>query len=372
MAKRNSKKSKSTPETLQSSAGTAVLDPTDLELEGAEPANPEPSDDVADETAPDSPAAPAADQVDNVPLAKGFEVYDVDVDAVKLGPARVPSDDAVADMVRQIRATGLLDPIVITEDYVCLSGNTRLMAYRQLKKKTIPARVAFDHKSGKVLVSESKDAAGPMVFQELTSNLGRSDMTPAEIAKVCEKAIKDGLVDSVKDLSARTGVPYPILQRSIAIHTRGSKKLIAALAAGTVALKTAETLLASSKDANQLDKTLDGLLKASDGEKVTGAEAKKATSRRSGRHGKPGRKKSLMGLGEEALKTSETGVTATLRRVDAGDYVLNLAVIVPAKVGTFAAFDLVREVQKQLAKLTKKDLQSELESVRKSLEDQAS
>lgn len=371
MAKRSktSKKSEPSPKqaATESGANTALLDPGDLELDGAEPANPGES---ADESTQAEPAAEAP--ADDVPLAKGFEVYDVDVDVVTLGPSRVPTDEMVADKVREIRAVGLIDPIVITEDYVCLAGNTRLLAYRQLKKKTIPARVAFNPKTGKNLVSTDKEAAGLMSFQSLTSNLGRVQPSPAEIAKVCEAILKDKTAESVKDIAARTGVSYKVLQRNVAVHTRGSKKLIAALASETISLNAAESLVANSKDVNQMDKTLDALVKAADGKAVTTDAVHKATSRRSGRHGKPGRKKTLLSLGEEALKTSETGVTGTLRRVDAGDYVVNIGIVVPAKCSTFAAFDLVREVQKQLNKLAKKDLQAELESARKSLEDQSS
>lgn len=393
MAKRNTKKSKpsnksKSPKAVAEAAGaTGVLEIEDLNLEGADAGTEETqtglsSDDgPGDDAEPANPETDAADQTvqdqggDDVPLARGFEVYDVDVDDLTLGDTRMPTDEAVAEMIAQIKANGLDQPVLMTKDYKVIDGNTRLLAYRKMGRKQIPCHVAFNSKTGAELSAADKEAAAAILFKGLAANVVRSDMTPNEIAERVEYALKNKLVETAKEFSIRSGIPYPVVQRSVAIHQRGSKKLHAALKEGKIAVVAASKLVAGEQTHTQLDKTLDMLMKASeDGNISTAAASKSASSsssRRSGRHGKAGRKKQMMVLGEEALKTSESGVTATLRRAAAGDYIVNVGVIVSAKTSSFKDFDLVREVQKQLTKLTKKDVQAELESIRSALEDQA-
>lgn len=100
----------------------------------------------------------------------------VPIDAIERDPAnRVPAPEAVADRADSIRAVGLLQPIVLRSltggRYQLMAGETRWLAFKSLRRLTIPARI-YKNQS-------EIDAA----MKALVENAQRSDLTPIERAK---------------------------------------------------------------------------------------------------------------------------------------------------------------------------------------------
>ncbi len=310
------------------------------------------------------PADDAGETETEVDYAQGFEVIEAPVDDLRLNGLRTPSDDAVSAMVKAIRAVGLQNPIVITSDGHVIAGNTRVMAYRAMKKKTIPARVAIDPKSGEQLDVKSAIAT----FATLSEQVSRTDLTSAELANGIDKMLKSGLAESIKDVSVKTGVPQSTLNRATAIYTKGTRQLQSAVEAGQITESAAEKLVSRCSSHAELNKTLETLAKQVDGKIDTGAVNRAAPSKRSGRHGKPGRKPSIAAMSSEALKTEETGLSGELRMVGKDDFVVEVTVAIPTgTVKTFSRFELIRKLQAAIAEVELSDWRTELESCRKRL-----
>lgn len=315
-------------------------------------------------------AAPAASDEIQSEYAEGYEVLDIPVDGLKLNTLRTPTDDDVDTLARSIRAVGLQDPIVITQDGLVADGNTRLMAFRKLKRATIPARIALDPKTGDPLTS--KDIMSR--FIGLAANLGRTDMTAEQIAKAAAALVEDGAVESMKDLSARTGINQSALTRATRIYESGSTKLLAAIRQGVIGTEAAYHLITNCRDQAHMDKALEAVIAAAGPKGGTQAAAKAVVpSKRSGRHakkGKAGRKPSIAVLSSEALATPETGATATLRKTAPDTFLISIAFAIDCgQVQTFAKFDLAKKVQAAMAKVDAKSLRSELELCRQQLTD---
>jgi len=395
MAKTTSKR-KSANEKSSKGGGTAVADADDdLDLGDVPGESAEASDDAPDlsdgpntgdeemaaaeeaeaksakgkgKSAAAGKAKAEADEVE-VQAAPGFEVVEVPTESLKMNKIRVPSEDAVAAMVRSIKAIKLQNPIVITEDGVVVSGNTRLLAYRKLGRKLIPARVGVNPSTGARLMAKDVET----VFAGLGENLSRTDLTLPELAKAADASVKAGHAENYKDFASKMGVPYAVVQRATSVFQHGSKKLMAALESNAIGVTAAEKLIGRCKDHGEMDKILGEIMAETDGKVPQKAVNSALRTRRSGRHkqkGKAGRKPTLVDLSGEVLKPDDTGLGMSLRLVDKDSFLIKVEVLIDAgKVDSFVRFDLAKRLQQQVAKVNPKDLNAELEACRKQLTD---
>lgn len=399
MAKQTSKRKSANEKSSKAGAAVAEADPEDDDLDldadtdtegGEEPeadadndADTEPDADAdgATEEEPEekpaaksgkgktakAPKAAEAEEEIEAEAAAGYEVVEVPVGSLKMNKLRVPSEDAVAAMVRSIKAIKLQNPIVITQDGVVVSGNTRLLAFRKLNRKTIPARVGVNPNTGERLLAKDVET----VFAGLGENLSRTDLTLTELAKAADASVKAGHAENYKDFAGKMGVPYATVQRATSVFQRGSKKLIAALESDAIGVTAAEKLIARCKDHGEMDKIITEIMAESDGKVPQKAVVGATRTRRAGRHkSKAGRKPTLVDLSGEVLKPDDTGLGASLKLVDKDSFLIAVEILIDAgKVDSFVRFDLAKRVQQQLAKVNPKDLNAELEACRKQLTD---
>ncbi len=89
------------------------------------------------------------------------------------------SDTDLDTLVASIRQVGLIQPIVINEDYELLSGYRRLMACKTLGWSEIEARV----------LSTDKDELKQLEI-EMQENKGRLSLTPEDYVRYREKKEK--------------------------------------------------------------------------------------------------------------------------------------------------------------------------------------
>ena len=114
------------------------------------------------------------------------------------------SEESITNLAQSISHEGLLYPILVMEipnqetivskrKYILIVGENRYRAFKQLKRKTIPARV----------VQYTEDSSKIMLIQ-LTENIQRKNLNPIELAESL-MAIKKNLKITLEILSQKVG-----------------------------------------------------------------------------------------------------------------------------------------------------------------------
>ncbi len=319
------------------------------------------------EVAAKAGAAPAVDQAPapdapQFEYTAGFEVFSVPVKKLKANASRKPKQEAVAGMAKSIKTQGLLNPVVIGTDFVVVSGNTRLLAMRDvLGYDEVPCRIAVDPKTGDSISSDQAAA----VMGTLAENLQRNNPTPIEMAKSCKAAIDAGLAANGKELAARIGVSAKTVSVAMSLAEKASAKLLEAIENDQITADAAATLVARCETHKEQDEALEIMLKAAAGKigKDAVNAAVPATSRSGSSKKKGGRKPVRFALPIAACNTDDTGITASLVKTTGSDnYLVNVHFAITAEqVSSFARFDLEKQVQRAIAKLDQSEFKKALE-----------
>lgn len=334
--------------------------PGDAEEEEEEEEPEAPAEEKPEAAAPEAAANP--DEV-TLQISEGFDVMDFPLEDLKLNKVRQRSEDDVASMVRSIKANGLQYPVIISEDQVVIDGNARVLAYRALKRKTVPARFLTDLKGDRV---KAKDA--PAQIQMLVANAVRRDLTPMQAARAYNVAIESGAADNSADLARKMGLSAAEVSRTLKLFTDGTKKLHDALEEGTITLKAADKIISRCKNEAEINLALSNAAKVAEGKITTDTVDSVAPARRNA--ARRGRQPKISGLPGDALKTEDTGITGSVRMVGRKSFVLNFTVAIDLEdVDTFARVDVARKVQAAFAKLDPKAVREALENARKKLTD---
>lgn len=302
--------------------------------------------------------------------AQDYIAAEFPVDGLSLNSLRTPSETAVAEMAKSIQRVGLQNAIVVDANGNVISGNTRLLAFRKLGRKTIPARFAVDAKGNPI----TKDMAEATVAG-LAENLARTQMTPVELGRQAIDAIKRGVAGSEKELANRIGVSTPVLNKAITIASKAAGPVADAIASGELTVDAGVAIVSRcqteelQRDALEL---IRNAVKGKGGSKITTEDVdahvpkKDRSERREGRS-RAGRPVEKMVLPGEATNVDESGIRAMLRKTSDGGMMIVLDIQIPVDVKTFARFDLETQIQKSAAKIKATDARSALETARQAL-----
>lgn len=105
-------------------------------------------------------------------------------------------DETMAQLMQSIKENGLLQPIGVCKNgskFEVLYGNRRLVAFKKLGRKTIPA-----------VIKETPEFETDADLMNLTENIQREDVTLPEIGRYLTILSEDGL--SNKEIAARLGM----------------------------------------------------------------------------------------------------------------------------------------------------------------------
>lgn len=302
--------------------------------------------------------------------AEGFSAGEFDVASLKLNELRIPSEEAVAEMAKSIGKIGLQNPVIADAEGNLISGNTRVMAYRLLGRKTIPCRFAIDAKGNPITAAEAA-----ATIAGLAENLVRTNMTPVELGKAALEAVKRGHVGSEKELANRIGVSASILNKSVSIATKAAGPVADALASGELSLDAGVAIVQRCADHDAQNAALEIIRKAVKGklgdkirkEDVDAALPAKERGERAAGKTRSGRPVEKAPLPAEATNANESGIRAMLRKTDEG-MMICLDIQIPCAVQSFARYDLEAAIQKAAAKMDGPTVKKELEVARQRLD----
>lgn len=300
--------------------------------------------------------------------AEGFVTGEFPVDEIKLNNLRLPSEEAVDEMAKSISKLGLLNPVIVDDQMNLIAGNTRLMAYRKLGRKTIPARYAIDAKGNPISASEAA-----ATIAGLAENLARTNMTPVELGRAALEAIRLGHAGSEKELANRIGVSASILNKSVSIANKAAGPVADALASGEISLDAGVAIVQRCADHDAQGAALELIRKAVKGKlgKITPEDVEKVLPQkeRSQREGKSktGRPVEKAPLPAEATNATESGIRAMLRKTENG-MMICLDVQIPVAVQSYVRYDLEAAIQKAAAKIDGATVRKELEVARQRLD----
>lgn len=105
-----------------------------------------------------------------------MKVQEIPIDKIKENPYQMRKEideDKIKILAKSIRERGLFNPITVikeNEDYITVNGHRRILAFKKLNKKTIPAFVKNRHKDQE------------LVFDLIHENLMQEHLTPVEKA----------------------------------------------------------------------------------------------------------------------------------------------------------------------------------------------
>jgi ParB-like chromosome segregation protein Spo0J len=119
------------------------------------------------------------------------------IQEIKIGDRYRKDLGDVADLVESIRALGMLQLIVVTEDYRLIAGERRLAAAKTLGWETVPVHVAKD-----------LSAAVDLLRAERDENTCRKDLSPLE-AVALGKKIEELLRPKMKERQREHGKTAP-------------------------------------------------------------------------------------------------------------------------------------------------------------------
>lgn len=135
----------------------------------------------------------------------GFEVQLIDLDDLVVSSDNVRQRDITADvseLAKSIKLDGLQQPIVVQpkgDKFEILIGQRRYLAFKQLGRTTIPARV---------VAPRSELEAKILSFSE---NMQRRDLAPRDKADVCAYLLEQ--LGTVKAVADRLGVSQPTVYK---------------------------------------------------------------------------------------------------------------------------------------------------------------
>lgn len=106
---------------------------------------------------------------------------------------REQEDIDIDEMVESIKKQGLLYPVLVDSEGRLIDGKRRVLAFKALGNKTIPA----------TKLNESTE--GGRFLKALCANESRTDMHPLEKGAAYKKALDDGYVKTQKELASLVG-----------------------------------------------------------------------------------------------------------------------------------------------------------------------
>lgn len=305
------------------------------------------------------------DEDDDSSYSEGYDVLDYAPGDIEASIERDPDSPRVKEMVKSIKANGLLSPILIGSDAVIVAGNTRYAALVKMGAKEIPCRVAVDPKTGEQI--ESADYAAAM--QSLAENINRSTITPLEQGRQFNELLKSKTVSDASEIARHLGISKTTVTKYANLAADVTDELADALENDRVTTDAAITILRRSKNKGETNEMLEGLLTASKGRKVSEKAATKAAQKSGkGKKSKRGRKATNRALSDEALATEESSISGTLKiDRESGGFTVRLVVDIDYDKETFSRFNIERAVQARLSKLDAKAVRAELEVAREAL-----
>ena len=325
----------------------------------------------------DAPAAAPAETTTEAPAegseggafdtAADYVAAEYPVESLVLNELRTPSEEAVAEMAKSIQRVGLQNAIVIDAEGKVISGNTRLLAFRKLGRKTIPARFAVDAKGNPITAA---DAAATVAG--LAENLARTAMTPVELGRVVLDAIKRGVAGSEKELAGKIGVSTSYLSKAVQVANKAAGPVADSIASGELSLDAGVAIVSRCGDHDSQRVALETIRDAVKGkgksgkitvEDVDDSVPRKSKEEKTGR-ARSGRPVEKAPLSADATDAEKTGISAMLRKTSDGGMMIVLTVEITADVKSFARYDLEAAVQKAAAKLDASKVRTALEEAK--------
>lgn len=314
-------------------------------------------------TAETAPAAPEAEG-NQIETATDYVAGEYPLDNLKLNSLRQPTEEAVDQMAKSIQRTGLQNAIVVDANGEVISGNTRVLAYRKLGRKTIPARFAVDAKGNPITAS---DAAATVAG--LAENVARTQMTPLELGRAALDALKRGVAGSEKELANKIGVSTPFISKAVQIANKASGPVADSLASGELSLDAGIAIVTRCASHDDQRVALEMVRDALKGKGKTGkitvedvdqSVPKKDKAEKKGR-ARSGRPVEKAPLPAEATNAEASGIRAMLRKTSDGGMMICLDVQIPCDEKSFARYDLEAAIQKAAAKMDAGTVRKELE-----------
>lgn len=309
--------------------------------------------------------APAADSAPSFETATDYIAAEFPVADLKLNALRQPTEEAVDQMVKSITRTGLQNAIVVDANGEVISGNTRVLAFRKLGRKTIPARFAVDAKGNPITAA---DAAACVAG--LAENMARTQMTPVEIGRAAQDALKRGVAGSEKELANKIGVSTPYISKAVQIANKAAGPITDSIASGEISLDVGVAIVSRCADHDAQRVALETVRDAIKGkgrkatmEDVDAAVPRKAKAEKTGR-ARSGRPVEKAPLPAEATNAESSGIRAMLRKTSDGGMMICLDVQIPCDVKSFARYDLEAAIQKAAAKMDAGTVRKELETAK--------
>jgi len=364
-SKRSSPKSaKKAATNRPAEAAESILDP---EATAAATANAE-----ATAAATANAEATDASTAGSIEPSEGFTAGEFPVDEIKLNTLRMPSEESVDEMAKSISKIGLQNAVIVDAEMNLISGNTRVLAYRKLGRKTIPARFATDAKGNAISAAEAA-----ATIAGLAENLVRTNMTPVELGKAAIEAIRIGHAGSEKELANRIGVSTSILNRSVTIANKASSPVSDAIASGELSLDAGVAIVQRCPDHDAQASALEQVRNAVKGKlgkagKIAAEDVEEVLPKQSRSERAPGRTRAgrpveKAPLDAEATNATESGIRGMLRKTEEG-MLICLEIQITANVQSFARYDLEAAIQKAAAKMDSTMVRKELEVARQRFE----
>lgn len=320
----------------------------------------ETEDDEDDEAEDDEEEGEAEDDDEEPAFSENFDTVDYAPADLTMSIKRDVNSPEVKEMIKSIRNHGLLNAVLIGTDSVVIAGNRRTAALTKLGRM-VPCRVAVDSEGNQIA---STEFAAQM--QTLAENINRSEMTPLEQGRAFNNLIENGQAEDATQLAKSLGLSKGTVTKYMNLAKDATTGLVTAIEEGKITTDAALTILRRAKTESDQGTMLTTLLDASNGRKVSGADAKKsADSSGKKTKDKRGRKSTKFGLSDEAMMTDETNISAVLR-VDRENntHTVKIVVEIDYDKETFARFNLEKQIQTRLSKMDMKAVRAELEVAR--------
>ncbi len=129
---------------------------------------------------------------------------------------KTSDDSTIKELMMSIKQHGLKEPIGIgktkkKDEYILIYGSRRLLAYKKLGFKTIPA------------IIEDEPSLSELLITNAIENLQRKDVTPYELGRICDRLLKLDL--SAGEISARLGIVQTKVNTALIVYKELPKEL---------------------------------------------------------------------------------------------------------------------------------------------------
>lgn len=126
-----------------------------------------------------------------------MKVEEISIDKIEIVEnIRVKQDEELKNLMESIKQHGLKEPIGVGKTksggYILIYGFRRLMAYKKLGFKTIPA------------VVDSEPEIAELLIVNTIENIQRRAITPSEMGRICFKLLEIGLTPG--EMAAKIGI----------------------------------------------------------------------------------------------------------------------------------------------------------------------